>query len=225
MHKMMMLNGVALLDGNDELSRNVTERGFPPDGLCRDTILPKLKAGDVVVDTGAALGDHTRAYLHAVGPSGRVIAFEPHPEFFRCLQFNCPTADCRNAFLWSTPCELYLQEAPGNVGASWAVRGPQEGAYGPIPALPLDSLDLDRLDFLKIDCEGADLHVLKGAQKTIARCRPTFVAETIEASMARQGISISEFYDFLDGLGYDHIAVIGGPPKRCTGGDILAWPK
>src|ERR1700676_3108442 len=54
-----------------------------------DFILPYIHPGDVVVDAGASIGDHTIAFKEAVSPDGIVIAYEPNPIAYTCLMYNC----------------------------------------------------------------------------------------------------------------------------------------
>lgn len=223
-YNVTVTNGIALLEG-DQLSSNVIGQGFPPDGIGKEIIIPLLKPGHVVVDAGAALGDHTVACIKAVGPTGRVIAFEPHPKFFECLQYNCPEAELYNAFLWASESSMYLDDGvPGNAGASCATAFGKNDTYGPIRAMPLDSLALQRLDLIKLDCEGTELLALKGAEKTIRRCKPIIVSEVSEDMMAHQLIDIEEFYAFLHDIRYDHKPVTGDPAIKHHHFDIMAWP-
>lgn len=225
-HKMVIRKGMAVLDGNDMLSRQVEADGWSNISLAIDLVAPLLKPGDTVVDAGAALGDHTVNYLKAVGENGNVIAFEPHPEFFKCLQINCPQALAFNCFLWDSDSDaMCLFEESGNVGASCAVPANANHTYGPISTKTLDSLELLRLDMLKMDCEGTEVRCLRGARETIQRCRPKIVAEVQEWMLVRQNSTPQQFYDLLSEMGYDWRSVRGDPSKTCTMCDIIAWHK
>lgn len=233
MHKMVVRGGVAILDGDDQLSGLVEAHGFPKD-FVEEIIVPLIKPGDVVVDAGAALGDHTVAYLRAVGAEGEVLAFEPHPEFFKCLEVNCPTAKSFNCLLWSEATELFLLETQNNVGGSFVVDGPLYetidgcvySALGPIKAVTLDSLCLPRLGLMKLDCEGSELKILQGAEQTINRLRPKIICEMNGSNMQVQGDTLSNFYSFLESLDYQWKSVRGNSGDRyCDMCDILAWHK
>lgn len=232
MHKMVVKDGLALLDGEDQLSSLVEVHGFPKD-FVEEVIVPLIKPGDVVLDAGAALGDHTVSYLRAVGESGEVIAVEPHPEFFKCLEVNCPTAFRINGLLWNEETELFLYESPGNVGASFVVDGPVYepiegclyGTIGPIKAITVDSLVLVKLNLMKLDCEGSEFRILQGAEQTLKRLKPTLICEVNSFLMSLQGGTLEDFYAFLESLGYQWKSVRGEPDRCCRMCDVLAWHK
>src|SRR5688572_13750228 len=82
-------NGLAVIEGDTHVSHWVQESGrLDHDQNMLPVILPYIRPGDWVLDVGAFIGDHTIAYLDAVR-EGTVLAFEPNPEAFRCLRWNC----------------------------------------------------------------------------------------------------------------------------------------
>lgn len=222
-------NGVATLGPEDILSREVAERGLVSDHMVRD-LLPHIHQGDWVVDAGAALGDHTRAYLDAVGPRGKVFAFEPNPKFFECLTHNCPEAVTINRALYrSGDREFFLHFPHDNVGAGFLVvepRGnPSENVSG-VKTVRLDDYGLDKLNFFKLDCEGAEYYALLGAAETINRCRPIITLEMNEGLLIEQGVVPPMLiYQLLDSWRYDYKSIRNQPDRYCTMCDILAWPK
>lgn len=141
-----------------------------------------LKAGDVVVDGGANIGDHTIAYCQAVGPSGLVLAFEPNPEALACCAINCLSAVCLGAALWSEFVMIPFHIVVGNVGSSHIFFPTGET---PVFGMPLDAFKLERLNLLKLDVEGAECDALMGAIETIDRCRPVILAEINHAALER----------------------------------------
>jgi FkbM family methyltransferase len=154
-----------------------------------------IQPGSVVVDAGAFIGTHARAFSSIVGPSGKVMAFEPRPATAAVLLENAKLAPTNNIDIRA--CALGVAEGRvtvavlpldenGNFGALTldAVRN-EEVAREAITITPLDAYQLDRLHFLKIDVEGMELAVLNGALETIQRCRPVVFAEcnSLEASV------------------------------------------
>jgi FkbM family methyltransferase len=158
--------------------------------------------GSVCVDVGAAAGLYTAALARLAGPSGRVHSVEPlvfaHPVWNRVLG----TAGARNVQhhalalgaepgrgLMSVPVGRYglvtgrsfLSDRCRGLGSNAEFAGQVEVS---VPVATLDGLGeragLDRLDFIKIDVEGAELSVLQGAEQLIARFRPSLLVE-IEA--------------------------------------------
>ncbi len=143
-----------------------------------------LRPGDVVVDAGANIGAHTLALAKAVGPSGRVLAFEPirlnHQLLCANMALNSLTqVDCLQAALGEEEGVLRLDdvamEAEGNFGgiALDAIPGAT-----PVPQRRLDDVHaFDRLRLIKIDVEGMEAGVLRGARATIRRLRPALYVE------------------------------------------------
>lgn len=142
------------------------------------TIRRCLKPGGVFVDVGANVGVMSFHAAQVVGPSGKVIAFEPNPEN---VQF----------FLRGVLLNGFDQVTLFPVGASdrsavFSVRGGSNSYLGEaqIGGELAQSAVADRLleteariDFIKLDIEGHEPHALVGLRKTIARHRPTLLCE------------------------------------------------
>lgn len=133
-----------------------------------------LNKGDTVIDCGAYIGEFTLYASKAVGPSGKVIAFEPDPTIFKKLQANIRLNTAGNIILvnkgaWSK--DGVLRFVGDNIkGYSFMFADKGEGAID-IPVVSLDG-ELDRLgvkkvDFIKMDVEGAELELIKGAERTL----------------------------------------------------------
>jgi FkbM family methyltransferase len=134
------------------------------------------------IDVGAHKGD-VIAELVRVAPDGRHIAYEPLPEFARGLRERFPQIDVREAALWDAAGETTFEYVANLPGYSGLRRG----------RLPRDAnvkqirVSLERLDdtlaedfrpaFIKIDVNGAELQVLRGARETLLRHRPVVAFE------------------------------------------------
>lgn len=216
------------IDG-DCMIPEIEKRGLCFDLMVDHDIVPRIKGGDVIVDAGAAIGDHTVRYLQAAGARGEVHAFEPCMESFQCLSRNCPNALKYNKVLWNKDTFLFLHVSLGNVGASWVSESPDsehgEPVQGPIEAIKLDDLALGRVDFIKLDTEGTELFVLEGALETIAKSRPWMVIEMNSGAMARYKHHSGDVYNLLDSLNYDHKSLRNQPGDYCSDCDIIAIPK
>lgn len=219
-------NGVATHD-SDLINSWMAERGLCYDMMVMPSIVPLIKQGDWVVDGGAAVGDHTVAYLRAVGPSGKVFAFEPSAESFKCLQYNCPSAIAINQLLWNERTSLYLCMVDFNMGGSYAAKLPPEPGIkyeGPIQTVVLDDMNLERLDLMKLDLEGSELNALLGAERTITKFRPKIILEMNSAIARRAGYTKREIYDLLRKWNYHHYSISGGTEHECGDCDIAAIP-
>jgi FkbM family methyltransferase len=152
------------------------------------------------------VGDHTIAYLNAVGEGGMVYAFEPSPVAMQCLLHNCASAGDR----------LYpLQLALGNEfkvfplsGNNYNYAGSYLGNHMPVANVQMVTLDslAEKIgaipDFIKIDIEGCELKFLRGAAKTIDKCKPVLVMEINHVALERQGDKPEEIYEWLRVHGY-----------------------
>ena len=165
-------------------------------------VVDLIPAGGTVIDAGASLGDHAARYATK---AGLVHAFEPQPESFECLRQNCAGLPVRlyRCGLSDHEGELMIGDNPlslGNVGA----RGIHASGGGiPIQVITLDSLALAPA-LIKIDVEGHEVQVLRGARNTILRFRPVLVIEVNKWSLMPAGSSIRELWAELRGLEYPH---------------------
>jgi FkbM family methyltransferase len=158
-----------------------------------------LPQGGTFVDVGANQGFFTMLASRRVGPTGKVIAFEPALTEARKLRANLRLNRCRNVTVEEialgaerATAEFYMYL--GHQG-SWS--GLRQGAEDVevqaelirVPVVPLDAYfaehGLDRLDVMKVDVEGGELNVLKGAKGVIERHRP-FVLCEVEPRRTRQ---------------------------------------
>jgi FkbM family methyltransferase len=141
------------------------------------------RPGDTVFDCGAHVGVFTRYCLQR--GVKRVIAVEPDPTNLACLEANFAAEIASGqvtiikAGVWNTKTKLPLFEPGGvNSGGNSFVNRAAPNIYklDEIPVLPLDEivgdLKLDRVDFIKMDIEGAERYALEGAAKSIARFKP-----------------------------------------------------
>jgi FkbM family methyltransferase len=105
----------------------------------------------------------------------RLVAFEPVERHCECWRANVPARpgdELHTCALGAKPGAIRMRTAVAGSTGGTAVAGP-----GPIPLRTLDSFALTDLDLLKIDCEGYELDVLRGAAETMARERPVCIVE------------------------------------------------
>lgn len=139
----------------------------------------------VVVEVGANIGSHTVGIAKAVGPKGRVLAYEPQPVIFRTLCANVAlnelyNVECFQTGLGAAPERIaiprYDYAKPGNFGGIGLEARDPEGVTVEIRTLD-EEFAGTRLNVLKLDVEGMEAEVLQGARQTIARCRPFLYLE------------------------------------------------
>ncbi len=133
----------------------------------------RVEKGDVVLDVGAHVGIFTVKATKAVGKDGLVVAIEPEPMSMALLQENVRNQDLNNV--------VFVGEAAGSrKGRAKLYLSPRSGRHSITGAgtdyikVDMDTLDniasklkLKKVDFIKIDVEGAELEVLRGAEKIL----------------------------------------------------------
>lgn len=103
----------------------------------------------------------------------KVHSFEPCHEFAELLSKNAPTVEIHPFALGASEGLIALNIEQDNTGATHILRGKE----GSIPLKTLDSFDIHDVDFIKIDVEGYELEVLKGAKELLARESPVIIVE------------------------------------------------
>ncbi len=150
-----------------------------------------VQPGWICADVGANVGVVTELLARLVGPTGSVIAFEAHPDNARTLRKNIAAsgyASCVRienlAISDGTQERLWLYAGRGRSAAEWNIVGHDvEGNRTPaemeIPATCLDKYFVPsvRLDFIKIDVEGAEAQVLAGMRRVLRDHRPMIALE------------------------------------------------
>lgn len=142
-----------------------------------------LRPGATVVEAGANIGAHTLVLAQLVGPQGRVFAFEPQRLCFQVLCANLAlnglaNVVARQSALGEAPGRLYVPlldpQAEQNFGGLSLGSHPQGEE---VPIETVDGLNLPGCLLLKADVEGMEQAVLRGAEQTLARCRPFLYLE------------------------------------------------
>jgi FkbM family methyltransferase len=136
-----------------------------------------IKPGMTVVDVGANIGYYTLVFADLVGPSGRVIAFEPDPDLFSAAAGNvrrngkAGTVRLHNCALGAHPAELHLLRGHFNSGDNRLRRAdPGTARAVPVRVMRLDDvLGPEKVDWVKIDVQGWECDVLEGMGQTLAR--------------------------------------------------------
>ena len=144
----------------------------------------KPRAGDHIVDIGAGRGEDVFAFSRAVGPEGKVWAIEPHPVSFAALKKFCAMNRIANVTTLNYACvdqpsRLQIETLP--VWESNYVRsGEPSQASHPVAGVRFDDLceqvGIDRIDFLKMNIEGAERFALPGCRKALQRAGYACVA-------------------------------------------------
>lgn len=169
-----------------------------------------LQPGDVFVDVGANVGMYSAVASLRVGPSGRVLAVEASPITFEKLQVitrrglgnivarHCAVADAAGGL------EFFIGPEDHSGVSSLRDLGAAATQRVRVPAETLDHLleGWPKVRFIKIDVEGAELKVIKGALRTIDRDRPFLAMELTPRFLASFGHSLEELLAAILCRGY-----------------------
>jgi FkbM family methyltransferase len=137
------------------------------------------KEGDTVIDIGAHIGRYTITSSKQVGKTGKVVAIEADPDNFQLLKRNIALNKLTNVmplnyavFSERTRMKLYEQSASAKYNSLMLARAARTKNYVEVEADTLDSIlklnEVNQVNWIKIDVEGAEFEVLKGSTKTLS---------------------------------------------------------
>lgn len=193
------------------LYRAFRARWFRQAGEIR-AVLATLRAGDTAVDVGAHKGRYVYWMRRAVGAAGAVVAFEPQPKLAAYLRGVCaamrwPNVDVREAAVADIPgrAMLHVPGARGvSAGASLASAAFADGSplqyECAVRTLDRDFEGVARVRLIKVDAEGHELPVFRGAEQLLRSQAPVLLFEC-ETRHLRQH-AMADVFGYLDGLGY-----------------------
>lgn len=198
---------------NDRVGhRMMREQDFEP-GI-RDYIASHHLSGAVVVDVGANIGYFTLQFANLVGPTGRVIAFEPTARAFAELLANVETNDLRNTecrrLALSDRCGSAVIVMPGEGAEAYASLIDAEARTGMRETVECRSFDTvwkemgePRISLVKMDVEGAERLVLNGAGDILAaHAVGEWIFEANEVRLNLNGECVWDTLSLLAGFGY-----------------------
>jgi FkbM family methyltransferase len=182
-----------------------------------------LQPDMTVLDIGAHDGLYTLLASKRVGPSGRVFSFEPSPRERRALRFHLALNFCRNVkvqglAVGSGATEATLHVVQGNQTGCNSLR-PPEVISSTLPIrVQVTSLDawlelngIAKVDFIKLDIEGAELEALKGAERLLdSRPRPIILVEVQDVRTAPWGYRAKTIIDYLSAKEYKWLRLLPG---------------
>ena len=194
-------------------------------------LLLKMKRrfkGDGVfgLDCGANIGTHTVEWARSMHGWGNVLSFEAQERVFYALAGNvalnnCLNASVRNVAVGASCGTLDIPEpnylVPSSFGSLELKQRNDHEFIGqkinyselkPVNMVSIDSLDLKRVDLIKIDVEGMEMEVIQGAAETITRCKPVLLIETIKTDLTElQNYLVSNGYMHMFGIGINVLAI------------------
>jgi FkbM family methyltransferase len=199
------------------------------------TFTDLLRPGDTVIDVGAHVGVFTCLAAALVGVSGAVIAFEPNNENRTRLKSNVTINGFQNvqvdeSVVGDSETEVMFFRCADNDGGH-ALWNPAKSTANlktrehpkqaikrsttidhAVVRLAHSSRDYAPVRLIKIDTEGAELTVLKGAANTLTTHRPAIIAEINAFGLAQLGGSEESLREHIRGFGYTEFAIQDSAP-------------
>jgi FkbM family methyltransferase len=176
----------------------------------REVISARGASPFIFFDVGANVGDWTAIALQTAA-SARGVLFDPSTEACAALRrrFQANSIEIVQAALADTVGEAVFYQEPGAGTHSSLVSGfaraGSEQRRVPVTTVDAEAAkrSIDRLDFLKVDCEGYDLHVLRGARTVLSQQRVDVVQFEYNEPWADAGSTLAAAIRYLNGLNYE----------------------
>jgi FkbM family methyltransferase len=177
-----------------------------------------IAKGSTVIDIGANIGTHTLPLAAQVGPTGRVVAVEPtlyafkrlvehvnlnpdlanHVTTLQTMLMGSPQAELAPAIESSWPLETPEGAHGGHAGVAKATTGAAVSTLDDLVA----ALQLKRVDVIKLDVDGYEVEVLRGARRVLAEFRPLVFFEHAPYVVHDKGYLPEEMGEIFTKAGY-----------------------
>lgn len=192
------------------------------DNFTVNAIRPWIGRNSFILDVGAFDGDHTINYSE-IASEGFVWAYEPNETAFKCLQHNIALFPNGNVYATNSALgaknETLGMLENSNLGAS---RLTGDGVMT-VPVFSLDTMNMEKLDFIKMDCEGFEPNVIRGAIMTLERLKPVLLIEINRHALQDQGFTVDDIYDPLTEIGYEFQIIQPDAKPEDVMFDVLAF--
>ena len=206
--------------GDPVVSGALTLRVFEPSELA---FFQKYCRGDMtLVDIGANVGLYTALAMHLLDPTGRIVTIEPNPHSYSFLQKNiatnrtapkaCSHVNALNMAAASERGQKELRLNPENHADNRLYHGTYQGEIEswdclPVEGRPVDEvlagLDIEEVNFVKIDIQGYEQKAISGFQETLTRSQNVFLmSEFWPKGLKEAGGSAYEYLQMLTDVGF-----------------------
>lgn len=203
-----------------------------------DAYARTLKSGAIVIDIGANIGAHTLPLANLIGDSGKVYAFEPTQSAFKKLSRNLelnPELQKRVVAVQAMVVSSPSFELPESIYASWPLHYNEEAhklhlgvacSTDGALSLTLDQIvqkfALTKIDLIKLDVDGFELEVLRGASECLEKIHPPILMELAPYTMEEKGYDASEAIQILTKFNYKFYDLSG---QTFSSEDLKSWMK
>ena len=180
-----------------------------------DFLFANCREGDIVLDIGAHIGLFAVIASQVTGKNGKVLAFEPAPSTFKILKKTIEINNAENhidLFQKAVGREdgkalFFISDGAADNSNSMISYKDDRPLHGiDIAITTIDSVvsekNLERVDFIKIDVEGAELDTLKGGSLTLQNLRPVCIVAIHPEPIRAKGDKLEDIYDLIISLKY-----------------------
>lgn len=182
-------------------------------------ILKLIEPGDTVIEVGCNMGYHTLAMSDRIGPEGKLFGFEANPELFRLLRWSVD----HNGFAGRTRIynhavtqdlgEVSFTFDPQAVGGGNVLTDPSraEQQVITVPGIPLDETlgGLKNVNLLRMDVEGFEPFVIRGAKDILARSPDITIVVEWSVAMMGSRLDLSGFVSEMEANGFRSWTITG----------------
>jgi FkbM family methyltransferase len=180
-----------------------------------------LRPGATVVEVGANMGYHTLAMAEAVGPTGRIHAFEANPRMSALLRDTIAVNGYEDRVTlhplaaMDAPGSLSFATHPSHAGSGYVVRGAATADYTErvtVEGARIGDLlaDVPALDLVRLDCEGSEPPALRGAESLLRRSPDAVIVTEWSTGMMSGHGPVSRHEAWLRDLGFTHCLEVDG---------------
>lgn len=208
----------------------------PDPGL--DNVYRMIRPGFTVVDAGAHIG-HVSIRFAQYAKRGFVHAFEPDAHSFQRLKENVLLNDFENIRIYPQALGAFAGNKslyridPFNPGMNRILEQDPQVFYGreEVEVITLDQWHeqnrIHKIDLLKIDTEGYELHILEGGKNMIQRCKPILYLELIDLNLQQHGYDHRKVLHWLNEKGYSVLEATSMKPlipRDSLYADVICLP-
>lgn len=196
---------------DEHVSANIIAHGYWEASIHK-ALLRLIRPGFQIIEVGANLGYYTVTMAGAAGPDGFVTAFDGNPRLIglvqRSLMLNGYAKRGRliSKAALDQPGQIDFVVSRRNSGggyvSQWDDNPYEDGQTLSVEAVRIDDQEIGRADLIRIDAEGSEPFILRGAEQTL-RANPDIIL-CLEWSVVQMGsrTSVPDFIDWLDALGF-----------------------
>ncbi len=172
-----------------------------------------IQIGDTVLDIGANIGYHTLTISKATNGNAKIFSFEPFSKNFLVLKRNIRINNLKNVQIYKLAIGDKKKRTSLKVFEDYAYNSfldTKRKKYLYSERVEMDTIDnfvlsnnLHKVDFIKIDVEGYEFNVLKGAKRTLERFKPKIICEIYQQNLESLNIRAKDVVNYVVSFGYN----------------------